>query len=704
MAEEKYGISFEVEGADKAVSAFDAVNNAESSAADAAFSYAEAIQEAADRSADLVAAQDDVLESNEKVSDSFLNFKFPDFSLTIDVWQTAKDIISSAGAALVSLAGTAIGAASEFEKVGLQMQATFGKSGGDAALQWANDFANATSLPLDQVAGRLKTIKAYSIDRLGGIDKVMTSLGDAAAATGGNFDGIARALGTMAAKGGVTFKNISQLMSQGVDVAKLFNDALGISAEQLENIDQLGLDGAKVSAALIDQLGKQYTGTMDQVHNSVEGVWFSIQDGFESALREISSGDAWQGFKDSLKSVRDALDRLWTSPAFKEFSKVVRDAAADMEKAFQESIPVIEKRVEELFSKIAKRLKEFRETPIQATVKTGVEAGKSFLETFSPTGLLTGFIAKKIAADSGMLEIETKAVEALKQEEALTKSVVTWKNESLAASKNIADFQDKDLLAKTKQSEEQKKLREQDEEAIARLNEMRHKRDIDLQKQALSEELKNFQDHQNEIKKEMEVRAQADKMYYDFRNDYALRSFKREQEDQALSLKRMQEDRLIAFQRSQEGVSKQLDMLAGGFRFSDLGDRLKEAMKATGVDLQSLVLPGDPFGGQDRIRKFLQDQERAVRRQQEDEERMLRRIQEDDLKRREFIQKQQTFWLEQNTRALIEQATSVKNMKIAVENRIKIIEKGEFERSFMREVFKRAKIQARIDGQVIAAP
>lgn len=591
---------------------------------------------------------------------------------------------SSVFAGMLSLAKGAAETASGFEQLSVRFDAIFGEGGGAAAaLAWARKFGAETPLTLDEVSKRMIRLKAAGFDPLNESLGLMRKLGDTTFALGIEFDRVVGALGKMNLTGKVTMESLNQLAEAGVPVFQIMNERLGVTKEELSDIAKIGLDGKMVALALADAMGEKYSGAMVKAASTAEGAFSTIKDLVTEVQLSITDQGPWEEFRLFVVSVRDELTDLVASSGFKAIAKDIGEGAkwwiegisnlaqnamfwirslTDAYQAWQnidqwrDNFVLLSGADADMLAKSDEMLKEF-----QTRYSAFMDAAKKKKDEAA-----LGAVVSKADVDASDKELDKLA----KKEEARKR-----KNFDM-----IAKLREKD--AKAAESELEKSLDKRakllEKSVTMQKSETKRYRDYEreIEKQALRDQVKAAEEFMAAKRKQLEYENKLAKMAADFAIEQENRVFKRKQEDAQSLLSRRNEDLMERAQnmltgQSFMGYDPELDRL-----FNDVLRR----QRGMGTD----------------------EEAKKLRRYFEDEERKMRRAQEDDAAQRDFKQKREQFIREEQTKAMIELATSLKNFKAQVDAKVRIIDQAKFVESFMEQVYERAGVIARAEAIPVA--
>lgn len=178
-------------------------------------------------------------------------------------------------------------------------------------LSQAQNMANATPFEFPQLADASKKMLAFGWN-VKSILPDLTTIGDAASGLGLGADGINQitlALGQMKAKGRVQGDELLQLTEAGVPATKILQEQLGLTAKQVANIGNEGIDADKAVRALLTGMNQRFGGMMQNQAKTALGLMSTLKDTFENKLMNPWGQGLWSGIKPGLTKVTDWLDK-----------------------------------------------------------------------------------------------------------------------------------------------------------------------------------------------------------------------------------------------------------------------------------------------------------------------------------------------------------------------------------------------------------
>ena len=178
-------------------------------------------------------------------------------------------------------------------------------------------FAASTPFEFEQVKGAAQKFLAFGFTAEQVIP-VLTSVGNAAAGLGMGQDGIDRltlAMGQMAAKGKVSGEEMRQLAEAGIPAWQMLADKMGVTIpEAMDKVSKGGVSAAVGLDALVSGMDSKFGGMMEQMSQSMTGLWSTLSDNAGIAL--IAIGESLTenlGLKEILKSLGDMTTEFTTT-------------------------------------------------------------------------------------------------------------------------------------------------------------------------------------------------------------------------------------------------------------------------------------------------------------------------------------------------------------------------------------------------------
>jgi len=193
-------------------------------------------------------------------------------------------------------------------------------------LEW---FEKLNEWALKMPVNTTKAIQSFIMMRAMGLKptiKDMTTLVDTASALGGKegtLEGIARALGQIKTKGKVSAEELMQLAERGVPAYEILRQKLGLTAKQLGNIGNEGIDAGKAVEALLEGMGERFGGMSQKIQSRWRGMIESLKSYWTEFKRLVMESGPMRAMESSLSSVVKKIDELKESGRFDEYAKKV---------------------------------------------------------------------------------------------------------------------------------------------------------------------------------------------------------------------------------------------------------------------------------------------------------------------------------------------------------------------------------------------
>lgn len=195
-------------------------------------------------------------------------------------------------------------------------QAAFGVFLGNAQLaaQYTQDLkkiAADTPFDLPGVMDAGKKLLAFGFDAQTSLNLLRT-IGDASAALGLGTEGIDRitlAIGQIQAKGRVLGDELLQLTEAGIPAQEILAEKLGLTADQVKNIGDAGIDANTAIQALTEGMNERFGGMAETLSNNMQGLISTIEDNLQN-IGGFAFEPLFDGLKNGLRQVRDLTDEF----------------------------------------------------------------------------------------------------------------------------------------------------------------------------------------------------------------------------------------------------------------------------------------------------------------------------------------------------------------------------------------------------------
>lgn len=191
---------------------------------------------------------------------------------------------------IVAMGAAALKAAADYEQLEVSFQ-TLLKSAEKGSKFFADlkDFAAKTPFEMKEVAAAAKVMLGYgfSADET---NKQLQILGDVAAATGGDIEGLSVIMGQGAALGKFMTVDLKQLAMRGIPILDALADQLGVTASEVMEMASLSqISYPMVSKAIADMSkeGGPYFNAMQNQSKTLGGLFSTLKDTAVAGFAEI---------------------------------------------------------------------------------------------------------------------------------------------------------------------------------------------------------------------------------------------------------------------------------------------------------------------------------------------------------------------------------------------------------------------------------
>ena len=173
------------------------------------------------------------------------------------------------------------------------------------------DFAADTSYSYEQAQRTAQQLIAYGIPAQATLD-TMRKILDAASIRGAGpevIEGISRALGQMAGKSKIEAQELRQLAEWGIPAYKILQEELHLTAEEVQNIGDLGIPGIKGVIAILEGMDKRFHGASERISRTTGGLIEKIGDNLKVIGNEVFKG-VFEAIRLQLEGIADRLTQL----------------------------------------------------------------------------------------------------------------------------------------------------------------------------------------------------------------------------------------------------------------------------------------------------------------------------------------------------------------------------------------------------------
>lgn len=192
------------------------------------------------------------------------------------------------------------GTAETREQTKLAFNTMLGEGEASSFLGKLKDFGAVTPFSYDSLTDTARTLLAYGYDK----DEIipsLTKIGDAAAAMGMSDEDrtyVAKSLGRMKTTNKANLEYLNPLLERGVDVYGYLSNAYGMGKDELSDALSKGkLSGSDVADVVLNAMGKEYAGMMDEQSQTYGGLKNTLDD-----LKTDLNAAAGEGYNEYMKS------------------------------------------------------------------------------------------------------------------------------------------------------------------------------------------------------------------------------------------------------------------------------------------------------------------------------------------------------------------------------------------------------------------
>jgi tape measure domain-containing protein len=238
----------------------------------------------------------------------------------------------------IALAGVkALSSAAKFEKLQTQLNVLTGSAKkGTEAFKQLVEFSAGTPFQLDELVQANNTLMGFGVSAEDAF-KHLQSIGDIAAVSGGDLQGISVAFGQVAAAGRLMGQDLLQLINNGVPIIDMLSDSMGVAKSEIKDMVSEGkVTFPVLIKAFQDATGEggKFSGGMQQLSGTLGGVFSTLKDNINIAFAEIGksiveSTDLVEVSKKVISKIQELTQKFKDlSPEAKKFALIVAGVAA----------------------------------------------------------------------------------------------------------------------------------------------------------------------------------------------------------------------------------------------------------------------------------------------------------------------------------------------------------------------------------------
>ena len=184
----------------------------------------------------------------------------------------------------------ALASAAKFEKLQTQLNVLTGSAEkGTEAFKQLVKFSAGTPFQLDELVQANNTLMGFGVSAEDAF-KHLQSIGDIAAVSGGDLQGISVAFGQVAAAGRLMGQDLLQLINNGVPIIDMLSDSMGVAKSEIKDMVS---EGAVTFPVLIEAFqkatseGGKFAGGMAMLSGTLGGVFSTLKDNINIAFAEV---------------------------------------------------------------------------------------------------------------------------------------------------------------------------------------------------------------------------------------------------------------------------------------------------------------------------------------------------------------------------------------------------------------------------------
>lgn len=231
----------------------------------------------------------------------------------------------------------ALASAAKFEKLQTQLNVLTGSAEkGTEAFKQLVKFSAGTPFQLDELVQANNTLMGFGVSAEDAF-KHLQSIGDIAAVSGGDLQGISVAFGQVAAAGRLMGQDLLQLINNGVPIIDMLSDSMGVAKSEIKDMVS---EGAVTFPVLIEAFqkatseGGKFAGGMAMLSGTLGGVFSTLKDNINIAFAEVGKSivesfdliEVTKGIIEKIQSLTSAFNNL--TPRTKKIILVITGLAA----------------------------------------------------------------------------------------------------------------------------------------------------------------------------------------------------------------------------------------------------------------------------------------------------------------------------------------------------------------------------------------
>lgn len=201
-----------------------------------------------------------------------------------------QTLTASLTAPIAALGFGALKSAADFEALRMQMEVLTGSAAeGERVFNRLVKFAAETPFELKELSKATNTLMGFG-ESADDAYNHLRLIGDIAAVSGGDFQGIAVAFGQVSAAGRLMGQDLLQLVNNGVPVIKMLSDEMGVPKEQIKDLVSQGQVSFPILVRAFQRAtmeGGMFYDGMNKLSKTAKGVWSTFKDNVNIALAKF---------------------------------------------------------------------------------------------------------------------------------------------------------------------------------------------------------------------------------------------------------------------------------------------------------------------------------------------------------------------------------------------------------------------------------
>lgn len=201
-----------------------------------------------------------------------------------------KDLSLKVTAPLALAGGAAVKSAADFERLRTTLNVLTGSAEkGSKAFERLVKFSAKTPFQLEELVKANNTLMGFGVSAEDAYSHLQ-AIGDIAAVSGGDLQGISVAFGQVAASGRLMGQDLLQLINNGVPVIDMLSDSMGVAKSEIKDLVS---EGKVTFPVLIESFrkattaGGKFEGGMQKLSETFAGQFSTLKDNLNIALAQF---------------------------------------------------------------------------------------------------------------------------------------------------------------------------------------------------------------------------------------------------------------------------------------------------------------------------------------------------------------------------------------------------------------------------------